>query len=372
MANLEKEAQAFTKAKEFIRPTGRRKVKISPIRWMGKNLLKLRSPNVYGAAMNSVDKVDELIRPLASKQKIYLAEMKKFKKGLSSLNFAISAKRFLKEQELINRATGWLGDSFKSIAGENRTIDDAINASIGKTPRKEEHIAPREVDEEKYIEEQLGKISSYYNELCKEALLGGRYWRTRTQSGREFAKKFDLLYRKFEMVLGRNIEILKDLDDLRDAGDPGAYYRKMLKFIDAKKLLVDKDVEAAWMMFKDLKPENEQIEAGPKNEELKEKPKDEINITSPVSVPAPALTDPNPSAATMPAGQDIPSQEPITPPGSALSHEEFINKLTKKADAGCSKEKLAKIMIKYADEIEETDPEYAMKLTIIAEGMLHE
>ena len=92
--DVQKQAQLFTKMKEKIAPSGRRKSKLrpknwSPIRFMGKALLKKRSPDVYGEALKLIEKADPIIREAASKQKVNLAEMKKYQKGLSVPGFSV-------------------------------------------------------------------------------------------------------------------------------------------------------------------------------------------------------------------------------------------------------------------------------------------
>jgi len=404
MQNLEKEAQLYTKMKEKINPSGSRAVRLSPIRWLGKKLLRSRSPEVYGKAIDVVEKVDDLLRETVSRQNILLAEMRKFKKGVSTINFALSAKRFVKEQKLINKATEKLELIFKDIAGQYGNIDVAINASIGGTPEISSHLENKEVDEESYLENQLDKISSLYMELSKEALLGGRYWRTRTESGRAFAEKFTTIYRSFEGIWKHNIDTLKKLDELRSIGDPGKYLQKAKDkygFAKIEKVLKNSKINDAWQLFETIavqEPTN--IQEKPPAAMVPKPPA----VPAPVSVPEEAIENkpavletPVPAFAKPPIQKEpeaTEGEEDVLGPDDiksdeadaandnkndingnkkdAMNHDKFINKLNKKANRGDSSQDLVQFILRYANKIDGIDTDYALKLTAIAEGLADE
>ena len=398
--DVQKQAQLFTKIKEKIAPSGRRKSKLrpknwSPIRFMGKALLKKRSPDIYGEALSLLEKADPIIREAASKQRVNLAEMKKYRKGLSITGFSIATNKFIIEQKLINGIISKIINVFDQLADKKDALSGAkaedrlnaaINMEIGKRPgmfQKVEDIP----DEKEYLEERLDKISKLYFRLTKEALFGGRYWRG-TKSGRRFEDKFKIIYKKFENISDKNIAILEELDELLDIGDPGEYLRQARKFANIVSILNEPEISIAWENFK--KQEAPVIEQAP------------VPIPAPTPVAAPITVEqpvlkqqpPTPSEQIYSKPQTKPGVEPSSidikkvkefeeqkqkekemsiqsPIQNKPAHNKFIEKLTKKADNGMPPVELAQYILKYAEKIEKTDVEYSLKLMAIAEGILN-
>ena len=246
MQKIKKEAQALTKLKEFVLPTGRRKtLRVSPVRFVGKELLRMRSPDIYAEALDKIEEIDQLLREVVSNQNITLAEMDSWfgsKRGLSSPNFAKSGLKFIRQQAIIIGARNKLDSLFKG-----KGIQQEIERDIGKTPEKEHDYSKTED-----MEGKLNAISSMYNKLCKQAymaeMLGGAYWKSRTKSGREFVKRFNTVFSKFKQVHNSNLQILKNLDELLDIGDPGEYANAMKRFVDFN-TLQDAAFNTAWGFF---------------------------------------------------------------------------------------------------------------------------
>ena len=372
MKNLTKEAQ-------------KRRFRVSPIRWLGKTRLKSRSPEVYGKAIDLVDKTDELLRELVGQQKAYVKELKKYAKGLSVINFSNSAHRFIRNQIAINKAIQKLGSLFKQISGKWSNIDTAINADIGRTPETE--FEPE--DSDAYIEEQLQRISYMYNDLCKEALFGGNYWRSRTTSGRKFANTFKIVLNKLLTVYNKNLNILKTLDDVRSVGDPGEYLRvaSAITGFDKMQDVLEKGdaaFKSAWENFKKPEPQPEpQPEPVKEPEQLPKETPQEVAVapTVPVIITPEMLPEiPKPSSESIEISTE--ELEPIPEPKpeekkmeegiskETVAHDEFIDKITKMANENCSKVDIAMEMLNYANEIDALDNDYAMKITAIAEGIL--
>ncbi len=369
--------------KNLIKEAQKRRFRISPIRWLGKTRLKSRSPEVYGKAIELVDKTDELLRELVGQQKIYVKELKKYAKGLSVINFSNSAHRFIRNQIAINKAIDKLKALFKQISGKWANIDMAINADIGRTPETE-----FEPDDSGYIEEQLQRISYVYNDLCKEALFGGNYWRSRTTSGRKFANTFKIVLNKLLTVYNKNLNILKTLDDIRSVGDPGEYLRvaSAITGFDKMQDVLEKGdatFQTAWENFK--KPEIQ-----PEQKETPVEVQKEIEPATAPTVPViitpemlPEIPKEEPVIELPKESVEIPAEElqpeTIEPEKKKLeegisketiAHEDFINKITKMANENCSEVEIAVEMLNYANEIDASDNDYAMKLTAIAEDII--
>lgn len=421
--DLKKEAQIFTKIKEKVAPSGRRKSKSlptnwSPIRFMGKALLKRRSPNVYGKALTTIEKTDNIIRPVASKQKIYLAQMKKYMKSLSINGFMLAANRFVNEQKLINAAINKVSEVFSNISSDYGikgkdpyiAINQAINISIGEKPESSELDLGKDVDEKNYAKSKIEEITEavfIYESLCKQAAwegISGWYWRG-TKSGKLFKYSFRKIYSEFEIISNRNIATLEKLDDILDAGDPGEYLKQARSsggFQNIDKVLGGKIAES-WKILDSVYQSNIKEKAETKGTTddvdigLVEKPKEPP--TAPATqeaarggiiiepdrpqprervifqekAPAPAGT----AKTQLSPGAEPPPEEGAVDVGDEKknvviknTHNEFINEIKKRAERGDDYLKIAKYILKYANRIEDIDFEYSEKLTHMVRDIL--
>ena len=119
---LNKEAQSMGFANKHFTP-GKRSMlgKLNPVKAIGKNRLRARSPEVYGKAMDLVDKSDDLLRELLVDQKNHLKQMEKFAKRLALVDFANYANKFLQEQKVMNAVVKNLSDP--DIKYESKRIE---------------------------------------------------------------------------------------------------------------------------------------------------------------------------------------------------------------------------------------------------------
>lgn len=240
----------------------KRSFKISPLRWLGKTSLKTRSER-YRRAVEFVDKADDLIREAALNQKAILKDMKSIKKNLSGALFSERVDAFIKEQKAINAIVSKMEQTFAQLAGDYGNLNMAINEEVLKTPEGEYRSKESHED---YIKRITDELDSSFE---KTAFLGGYYWKTRTESGKKLSKAFETVYTKLNYVFDKNLNVLKQLDEVRDIGDPQKYLTTAMK----KDGLIDIDLFI--QKNKDLKDAIDQYFQQSKYKQVEEQAKQE-------------------------------------------------------------------------------------------------
>jgi hypothetical protein len=252
----------------------KRSFKISPIRWLGKTSLKTRSER-YRRAVEFIDKADDLIREAALNQKAILKDMKAIKKNLSGALFSERVDAFIKEQKAINAIVSKMDQTFTQLAGDYGNLNMAINEEVLKTPEGEYQSKESHDD---YIKRITDELDSSFE---KTAFLGGYYWKTRTESGKKLAKAFDTVYTRLNYVFDKNLNVLKQLDEVRDIGDPQKYLTTAMK----KDGLIDIDLfiqknrdlkDAIDQYFQQSKYKQVEDKANQEKEEVKPESKIEV------------------------------------------------------------------------------------------------
>lgn len=285
--NINKEAQS----RSFFN-------KYRPLRDIGKWRLSATSES-YKKAMEALRRADDLMRDAAHKQKVYLKDMKSYKKSFYGNRFAQVASAFMREQEVINRTVGKLENVYAEIAEEagfdrGESITTVIDHEVkGKPPVRTEQNVEDDVDIDsewdnddrpgmlgRMFQYSLGpsvrripgvkkeygqfgdsgkatrlkEVASLYNdELQKEAFIGNWYW-GQTASGKKLKMNFDTVYNALQGVFNKNITVLKSLDELRSIGDPGKYLEACKKpnvgFQSIKELKANAKFAEAWEQFR--------------------------------------------------------------------------------------------------------------------------
>lgn len=406
----------------------KRSFKFSPIRWLGKSGLKNRS-DTYNKAMIFVDKSDDLIRDSVLNQKKLLKEMESSKKKLSGALFAEQVEDFIKEQKAVVEIIKKMKQTFDMIAAPYGNINLAINAELLKSPEVEDKEKLSEEDYIASITEQLDAILS----PTKEAFLSGYYWRTRTESGKKLAAAFSVVLNKFNYVFEKNLSILKELDEIRDKGDPQEYLNKASKngfipmgaFISKSKDLSDainnyfskslyaKPVakQEEYVIAPDEKVQTTKPEevAQPKQEttpiettteapvepakesvveptvtkeQLPTEPQtvietEGVDVTEPEKPKSDLDTADELVKATEPSYLALPSGEPgpddeLEKALKELKEKDasFVNQVTKLSQQDNSEQKIISLILKHSEYVEPFNKEYSLKLIAIAEGML--
>lgn len=340
--------------------------RISPAKTFGKWRTKLRSPK-YAKALSFVEKSDNLIREAVSRQKTLLREMKKAKGNYSASLFLNNLNSFKSEQLVINKIIQLIGAKFDEIKGDDYdTIDEAINQEILRTP-KQHKLNFTEEDDDTVSDKLIGKLSENIENLKKQAFWGDSYWKENIQSGKSYVEAFSILYSKFDNIFQNNISLLKILDDLRTVGDPVEYLNvaknQKTGFVDIKKALIDPKIAEPLNKLKAIfKEKKETPEVAAEQKEIKFEPI---------------------------AGEKMPPKTPNIKPVESKDvankkYEESVDKLLaeKKAEyVGFSKTlikmansevvSMADIInetLKFAEYIDEQDPNTSLKLLSIIEG----
>lgn len=406
----------------------KRSFKFSPIRWLGKSGLKNRS-DTYNKAMIFVDKSDDLIRDSVLNQKKLLKEMESSKKKLAGALFAEQVEDFIKEQKAVVEIIKKMKQTFDMIAAPYGNINLAINAELLKSPEVEDKEKLSEEDYIASITEQLDAILA----PTKEAFLSGYYWRTRTESGKKLAAAFSVVLNKFNYVFEKNLSILKELDEIRDKGDPQEYLNKASKngfipigaFISKSKDLSDainnyfskslyakpvaKQEEFAIAPDESVTEPTEQVEQ-PKQEPAPIETKTEtpsveqvksptvettvteeqlptepqtvietegVDVTEPekpksnLDIAEELVKATEPSYLALPSGEPGPDDE-LEKALKELKEKDasFVNQITKLSKQDNSEQQIISLILKHSEYVEPFNKQYSLKLIAIAEGML--
>lgn len=253
----------------------------SPLKYLSRKYLSARS-DMYKNTLEVITKADSIFRDVIYKQKYYLSQMKSNKGDLSAIPFAQNVLAFLREQYVLIEITSGIRNEFAKIVDLNpnslKDINYYITQEIGKTPSyNPNQIVENKIDlqkewnmerptllqrmlnyniEEPYVRlEEEQKEASINPYLIKKSFLTSWFW-SKTESGKQLKRAFDVVYEGMEKIFAANINLLKNLDKLLTAGDPQAYWQHVkgqYGFGQIFRRFIENDVFLkSWNVFQNL------------------------------------------------------------------------------------------------------------------------